>query len=186
MFPQSSANGNAATSDFSTVDYQVYLRQLATGKRERLSPSDLIDEAQAIVGMSAYRAAKRELGAKPTSEQREILAEFKDQLIKQYPGYGKIKPDYGKIERQIRGLEEAAFDPLLDDNPVAEGLRLYLEVRSGVLAQIDAAGGSNDLSTQGNTRYADGLFLIGEQIARQIPEFERVWNRVLVYELEVE
>lgn len=166
-------------------DYQVYLRQIETGKRERLSPDDLVEEAQRLVGVSAYRSVVRAAGPNPNSLQREVLAEVRDVLEKQYPGFARAPLDINQQTARIAELEEASFDSLLDDNEVAQALRAYFEVRTAVLDQIALAGGPTTLQAKANGEYAAVLRDLGEQLARQVPQFERVWDRLLFNEVDL-
>ena len=45
-------------------DYQVYIRQLDNGSREKLKPRELVEEAQALVGRALYRQEKKTLNTR--------------------------------------------------------------------------------------------------------------------------
>lgn len=166
-------------------DYQVYLRQIETGKRERLSPDELVEEAQRLVGVSAYRSVVRAAGPRPNAAQREVLSEVRAVLEQQYPGFARAPLDINQQTARIAELEQAAFDSLLDDNEVAQALRAYFEVRTAVLDQIAVTGGPTTLQAQANAEFAAVLRDVGEQLARQVPQFERVWDRLLFNEVDL-
>lgn len=166
-------------------DYQVYLRQIETGKRERLSPDELVEEAQRLVGVSAYRSVVRAAGPRPNAAQQEVLSEVRAVLEQQYPGFARAPLDINQQKARIAELEQAAFDSLLDDNEVAQALRAYFEVRTAVLDQIAVTGGPTTLQAQANAEFAAVLRDVGEQLARQVPQFERVWDRLLFNEVDL-
>jgi hypothetical protein len=169
----------------SNFDYRVYLRQIETGMLERLSPEELIKEAQSLVGRSVYRYIIRAVGPNPTEEQRSMLGVLRDELEAEFPGFAEEPLDVNKFKRQIAQLTEAANDPRLAGNPVADGLRLYLEARDEALKVVQARGGElltgkamNDLRGQ--------LRQVGELIIQQFPEFERLYDRVLFNEIDLD
>jgi len=166
-------------------DYQVYLRQLTTGKREKLKPSEYIEEAQSQVGRALYRSLTRQAGPNPNANQQAVLREVRGALIKMFPGFGTTPVDINRQSAQIQELIGAAGDPLLDGNPVAEGLRQYLTLRDQALMQAQARG----FTTLAGKKVADLRGLLrsaADQIIQQYPEFERLYDRVLFNEIDID
>lgn len=169
----------------SKFDYTVFARQIETGKRERLTPDEMIAQAQSLVGQSLYRYIVNQIGGTPNAEQEEALRAVKAQIGERYPGFRDKPFDPNKNQTIINNLIEAANDPALDDNPVAEGLRLYFEART---AGLDVANARGFRSLSGK-KLADVRALLRKtaaQIIDQFPEFERVYDRVLFYEIDVD
>ena len=165
-------------------DYQVYMRQIETGNRERLKPSELVEEAQALVAKALYRQVTREVGSKPSEEQTAWLRSYRDKLKKQLPGFATAVVDINRIPGLISSVETAAQDTLLDNNPVAEAARAYFEARNQALVEAQNRGyvgitgkNTSDLR-QWLANFADTLTL-------KYPEFQRLYDRLLYNELDL-
>ena len=169
----------------SNFDYQVYLRQLESGDRTRIKPTDLVEEAQSLVGRSLYRSVVRQLGPNPNADQKDYLKQMRTILEDRFPGYATTPIDINRLPAQILQLEDAAFDPILADNKIAQAARLYFDARNRALTEAENRG----FSTLGGKSVADlrgWLRDIGESLARQIPEFERLYDRVLFNEIDID
>ena len=171
--------------DGTIFDYQVYTRFIDSGRLEKVRPSELIDDAQALVGKSIYRNVVAKVGPNPTAEQKEFIRNVRKQLYARYPGFQKEPVVIGKTQNRIEQIINAIDDPILDNNPVAVPTRRYLEARMKALAEAEARGylslqGKNVSDLRGWLRnIADGL-LAG------YPEFEKIYNRVLFNEIDVD
>lgn len=58
-------------------DYSGYLRQIRTGERKVIKPSDAMEMANVRVAGMLYRTAKAKLRKRPSAAQRQWLAEVK-------------------------------------------------------------------------------------------------------------
>jgi hypothetical protein len=166
-------------------DYQVYLRQLNTGSRQKLKPSELIEEAQALVGKSLYKSAVRLAGPNPTGDQQDYLRMLRATIGSMYPGYLTQPVDINKQPSLMLQAEQAAQDSLLDGNPVAEGARLYFQIRQQALNEANQRG----VSSLGGKKVADlrgWLRGAAEQIIARYPEFERLYDRLLFNEIDID
>ena len=169
----------------SNFDYRVYLRQLETGKRERLSPEELIKEAQSLVGKSVHRYIVRGIGPNTNQEQQAILRGVRSELEAEFPGFAEAPLDINTFDRQINQLRDAANDPRLADNPVAEALKIYLEARDAALSVVQARGGVQ-LSGDKMVDLRGQLRQVGDLLTQQFPEFERLYERVLFNEIDID
>ena len=167
-------------------DFQVYARQLQTGRRERLTSQELLDEAQRTVGFSFYKRLRDQAGPYPNQAQRDYLSEYRQFLIKKYPGFGKgtIKTS-AERENLIRELRTAAEDPRMATNKSAEGIKMYLAKRDEALASVSTAG-LKTLSGKAAAPIRDYLRHYGEIIARNNNDFGKVWERLLSYEVDLD
>ena len=165
----------------SEYNYSVWERQLQEGSRERLSDKELIDLAQKRVASAKYRAMRLMFPANPNEKQRSILATYRAQLHQEYPGF-PIRPEYevGKFVNSIEELKDAVYDSRLQDNPITRPLREYLELREKLSA---TKGGLSFASAKKKTERSK-LFLFGESLAKQNPEFDRIWTRLLSQEVD--
>ena len=167
------------------IDYQVYMRQLEGGRRERIKPSEFIEEAQATVGKALYRASLRAAGPYPNTDQRNLLRQVRDKIGELFPGFATAPVDFKKQEIRIDQLRSAAVDPILNNNPIAEGARVYFEARDLARQEAERRG----FTTLGGKNVADlrtWLRNLAEQIIAQYPEFERVYDRVLFTEIDID
>lgn len=168
----------------SNFDYQVYLRQIETGKRTRISPDDLVMEAQSLVGKAAYRYLTRSVGPNPNDAQQALLREARTILQDQFPGFAQAPLDLKTFDRRILQLQEAASDPDLADNKIAQGTQAYLQLRDAALAKASERGVVS-LSAKTNTDLRGLLRQAGEALCKQIPEFQRLWDRLLSQEVDL-
>lgn len=162
-------------------NFTVWDRQLEEGSRERLSDVELIRLAQLRVGSTRYRSFRKLFPDDPSEKQRAILAAYRQQLHEEMPGFpSRPQFEVGKLENQLAELREAVDDSALADNPVIEPLREYLKK----LDQFQAAFGGMSLQSKRKAPFRARLFALGEQLANQNPDFDRLWTRVLSAQVE--
>jgi len=167
----------------SKFDYQVYLRQIENDVRKPLSPQEMIEESQRLMGTSIYRRMIRAAGPKPNDEQRAILRREREKLYDQYPGFAKAPIDVRAFDAKMNVLYEAAFDARMDDNQVAIATREYLTARDAALEVADQRG--KTLAAGANADLRDILRAEGERLATVYPDFGRIWERLLLQEVDV-
>jgi hypothetical protein len=116
-------------------------------------------------------------------DQREYLANYKDQIIAKYPGFGKMNLDPEETERNIGSLFDAAKRDDLQDNKVAQAVNFYEQVRTAALQEAYRRGFSSLKSPQlGDLHeYLDGY---AETLVQQSPDFAKVYDRLLSQEYE--
>lgn len=167
----------------SKFDYQVYLRQIENGNREPLSPQEMIEESQRLMGTSIYRRLVRAAGPNPNDAQKEILRTERERLYKQFPGFAKSPIDVRAFDAKMGVLYEAAFDSRMDDNQVALATREYLTARDAALEVASQRGYT--LKANANSDLRDILLTEGERLASVYPDFARLWERFLLQEVDV-
>lgn len=171
-------------SDF---DFQVWQRQIKSGKRIRLTDKQVIEQAQYRVAASQYKAYRSQVSAYPTPDERVWLKTVRTKLNEQYPGF-PVVPVFtvGEFEKKINQMKDAVSDPRLKDNDVAKAVNTYFGYRDQVLAQWIASGGSaQGLATAKGAEPLRGyLTSIGDALALQVPDFGRVWERELLSEVD--
>lgn len=164
-------------------DYQVYLRQIELGLRERLQPDELVEESQRIVGTALYREIVRSAGPNANAAQKEIIAGERAKLEDKYPGFARSSVDINEFKADMSVLYEAAYDGRMDGNPVAEATRIYLGARNQALAVAEQRG--KGLGTEANADLRTILRNTGEQLTNEYPEFARIWDRLLFQEVDI-
>lgn len=163
------------------LDYEVWTRQLKTGKRRRLTDDEIIDASQKAIGMAFYRDMKKYFGPRMNQAQRDYLSNYRDKIIAQYPGFGKMEYDPEETERNINSLFEAAKRDELQNNKVAESVNYYEQVRNAALQEAQRRGFKSLNSPQlGDLHeYLDGY---AETLVQQNPDFANVYDRLLSQE----
>ena len=165
-------------SDF---EFSVWDRQKRAGLRVPLSDQELIDTAQNRLGATKYRAARRQFGAFPTEEQTQKLKDYRIYLNQQLPGFPvNVEFKVNELKNDLLTLRRMVQDKRLADNPVTRSIILYLNAHDQALAK---AGGKS-LQSKKATPLRAQLYSFGESLAFQNPEFDRIWTRLLVSEVE--
>ena len=183
-YPDVAAYFAPAGSDFS---FEVWQRQLLAGERERLSDRELLSLAQERVGAAKYRAMRLKAGPYPSDEIRDYLRQYRQALAKQYPGFPEVaRFEVGKFPGQMAQLQEMVADNRLGDNEIRGAVAEYLGVRQELINRARAAGYvANDLrQTRDLEPYRNYLASIGNELIRKVPEFGRIYDRLLAQEVE--
>lgn len=166
-------------------DSTVFQRQINAGNRERRSPSELLDDAQATVASWIYENLRKQVPERPSDAQSAWLRAAKEDLIKDYPGWN---PDAvpGNLPKRIRLLNEVKSDPKVRDTEIGKALNIYFEKRGQA---IEASGGSGLRTLQQANKTAHlrtWLHQVGSDLAEDFPKFRAVWRDVLAYEFKIE
>lgn len=170
--------------DFS---FEVWSRQLRTGKRERLSAREVVEQAQYRVASARYRALRAKVPANPNEVQREWLRQWRIELNKQYPGF-PVVPEFnpGEFPAKINQLTQMVSEPSLQDNEVAQATAQYLAFRDKAIARYVQTGGKAGGFGQAKAAepLREWLWSVGQTLSKDTPEFGRIWDRLLSSEVE--
>ena len=184
QYPEVAAYLAPAGSEF---NFTVWQRQLQAGERERLSDREIIEISQQRIGSAKYRAARRLVGPYPNETQRNVLAQYREYLHKQYPGF-PLRAEFtvGKYENDVEELRNLVNDPRVADNPVAKTTAEYLALRDQAIATYVSQGGKPSGFGQAKAamELRSALASIGDALALREPGFSRVWQRLLAQEVE--
>jgi hypothetical protein len=166
-------------------DYQSYLRQIREGERIPLSPDEFAAQAQNRVGQMIFYNLKDRFGPRPTKPQREFLTQSRTLIRTALPGFDKHLPLPEKYDarEQIDNLQKTIDDPTLEGNDVADGLRLYFQLRDVVIARAKAQGHVDHRQALDVAHLRAALRQFGAQIAERVPDFQLVFDRVLDREM---
>jgi hypothetical protein len=180
-FPEIAGYMAPGGTDF---DFQVWNRQLTSGKRRRLTDRELVAEAEYRVGMAKFREQKAKIGPSPSQEQREWLSAWRQQLYEQYPGFlTNSKFDPNAFTRKVEQMRQMVVDPQLAGNETAQALSQYLSYRDKAYAQAEASG-LKSLESKAAEPLRDWLSSIGQALSQEVPEFARIYDRELSYEVD--
>ena len=180
VYPEIAGFFGPSGTDF---DFEVYTRQLATGARTRLTPEEIIDVSQKVIGLAFYNDMKDEFGPKMNQAQRDYLANYKTAIIAKYPGFGKMTIDPYKTSRNITKLFEAAKTDGLQGNGVAKAVNYYEEIRSKVM-QEEARRGYDSLNHVELGDLHEYLDSYAKTLTEDTPDFGKVYERLLSQEME--
>ena len=165
-------------------DQTTFSRQRDSGKRVALSGEEIIASAELRVGSSLYRAARLKAGQYPSRNQLEWLAGYRERLHAQYNGFPvKASFDPGKLANTMQQLQELVSDPRAQGNANASSIAQYLNYREEALGRMREAGYSS-LDSKAAQPLRDWLASMAEDLYRQNPGFQRVYDRELAVEVE--
>lgn len=164
-------------------NFQVWKAQVDSGQRERLSASEIIDQAQLMVGSAKYRQARLKFGPYPSREQQAWLREYRKALHSELPGFPEVASfDPSEFPKMIGQLRLAVQEPKLADNDVVKAVQIYLDKRDAAIAQAQAAGFVG-LSSRTVAPLREYLASIGEALIEKYPDFKRIYEQKLQAEL---
>jgi hypothetical protein len=164
-------------------DFTVYLRQLEEGKRVSLTPEETLAAAESTIALAFYRNMRDKFPKSMDTEQREYMAQYRKALQKRFKGYAQMTFDPQKNKRQIEDLFNAAEKPVLNGNPVAEGVRYYQKLREKAMVEARSRG-FNSFASDDVEDLRAYLAEYADAIIQEYPEFARVYDRLLSKELE--
>ena len=168
-------------------DYQTYLRQMQAGLRRQLTTNERLAAANQMRGDMIVEARIAQM---PPREQwgdveRAYLRELKDTLARELPGFTPYQAvDINATRRQIDELITTASDPRLEDNPVAEAVRLYAKRREEALEAARGQGRAGFSESQDTAVIRAWLRTVGEDLVATHPGFVTVWDRLLSREVD--
>jgi hypothetical protein len=169
--------------DFS---FAVWDRQIRTGKRERLTDKEIIDLAQERIGSAKYRWARKQIGQFPTDDSRALLKRYRAALHAELPGFPLVAEfKVGEYDNQVEDMKVLVTDSRVANSPIAQTINTYLTFRTAAQNIALQQFGSNNIKQSKQTQYLrDKLASMGEMLILENPEFGRVWQRFLSYEVE--
>lgn len=164
--------------------FNEYNRQLATGEKKSLKPSEATDFANAKVAAVKWDKAREKAGTNPSPEARQWLSEVREALIADYPGWNPEVFKAGEVKVAIREVGRAATDPRLVNAPNAEPIRKYMLAREKALAAAKASGLGSFDSAKKAQPIREWLREFADVLVEENPEFAVVWDRLFSRELK--
>jgi hypothetical protein len=92
----------------------------------------------------------------------------------------------GEFPDKIDKLNKMLQSPSLKDNDIADATKVYLERRQAAVAQYVQAGGAEGGFATANAAapLREWLAQWGRSLVNETPEFARIYDRLLSYEVE--
>jgi hypothetical protein len=170
-------------SDF---DFQVYQRNLITGRIERITAEESKALAEKIVATSYYRSVQRQVGSYPNEAQRQYLREYRAVLSERFPGFGAAASfDTGKFANTIAELRTAVDDSAVADTDIAGAIRNYLDVRDQVIGEAQRRG-LVGITSKSTADLRDYLVSYATQLSKIVPNFSRIYDGLFAQEVETD
>lgn len=165
------------------IDFQEWRSQLGTNQRERWTdPRRRQQAAEYMVGSRLYQQKLAAMDYSPNPLQEDYLKNYKQELIKLFPGYGTAPYDIKELPRKIQQLKEASFLPEAKATEAGTAITSYFTLRDQVLDIAEQRGYA--LSAGSNSDLRAVLMLHGIGLTQQYPSFQMVWDDVLFRELD--
>lgn len=162
--------------------FTVWQRQLQEGTRKKFTDREMIDFAQNRLGSVKYRAARRMFGPNPSEPQRDALRAYREYLNEKLPGFPKrAQFEANKLANDIDQMWKMVNDPRLANNQVAQLTKRYLSQRNELMKTQDLKSFQSKKALPARS----ALYSLGEALANQNPEFDRVWSRFLAQEVDL-
>lgn len=136
--------------------------------------------AEYAMGAAEYRNIREQAPVYLNKEQQRILKNYKNGLQIKYPGF-ELEFDAEKLTKQINALNRIIVDDAFSDSPIKPFLEEYLGKRNAYLQ----ASGKTTFRSKAMIDLRLALLGKGEDLARQSPEFARLFDRVLVFEVDL-
>jgi hypothetical protein len=171
-------------------DYNAYLETINEGTRQALTPREMVALSNSFKGRIAYENLKSQVAGRTDAQATLWLADAKQRLAEEYPGYDGYIPLKGapEFEDYLDELIDAVADPELQGVSAVEGVRLYMEARAAAQQVVDAnrdrLNNSKGFTSSASTQFLrDWLRAAAEEITGTHPEFAPVWRHVFQREL---
>lgn len=171
-----------AGGQFSTPEYQ---RELASGERVGVTPQENIDITNQRMATAIYNHLKAEVAGRTDQAATEWLSAARDKLAAMYPQFGlkSNPPDQGTVAQQMQRLQAAVQDPEVTATPAGQGLVLYMQAREKALEAAKAQGFATFASAKSAANIRTWLQNVAAQIIAVDPDFQTIYQRVLVHEM---
>lgn len=167
-------------------DYGAYLAQFQSGEREALSPDEWMRMSQHMLATRIYRRAQRQVGANPTDEDSEWLANGRAWLREAYPGYDNLLgvPTGPNVESAMQELRGIINEDGVRGTPVARAVQTYLTERDWAEQEAQARGFRGFANAEDTRDLRDYLRSGAMELSQEVPAFRRVFDYVLSRELD--
>lgn len=153
---------------------------LDAGKTRYMTPIEKLRASEYAIGATYYRAFREQFPERGlTTEQSDILREYRDYLESRFVGYNK-RFTVGAFDTKIADLERIVNDGNFKDSELYNPLLQYLAMRRVLLAE----SGRTTFRSQAATPFREELARLGDELSVTNPTFARLYDRVLSQETD--
>lgn len=173
----------------------AYQQALSRGDTTAIPAKERVRRTNNVLGAMWYDRVRQKLGLKPgeagTRQQQLYLADVRNEIHKSYPGWRQVLTDDSRVPRVVEELVAASKDRRVKAaNPdLYNALNAYVKERAYVLSQVKANGGGGDFTRPGFATgaqwapYREYLRNVAEQIGKQVPQFNILWQDTFAREM---
>ena len=181
-FKKTAAYLAPAGSDFA---FEIWSRQVGTGKRIRQDPEERKNQAQKRVGSYLYSVERAKFGENPTKLERAELRNIREDIHKRYPGF-PVAAEFktGEFDNFIEELKTLVKDNRTKGNKTIVTIDKYLKKRDQVQTELAKSGKTLKAKGLISMQAKNELYAYGELLIDENPEFARIWQRELSAEVE--
>jgi hypothetical protein len=156
--------------------FQAYNRALQAGLTRRLTPVEVKEAADYIIGNFYYRRKRDAMGDTLSDEQRAWLGRYREVINKKFPGFpvsAQFNPN--QLDDDISDLRRLTSDARVADNPTAASIAKYINYRDQALAEAEKVG-LTTLDSKQAAPLRDWLSSIARVLIEENPEFARIYT----------
>lgn len=166
-------------------DIGAYTAEFERGQRDKLTPEQIIKQANNRLARHIYNRQRDALESDGAISERDAtqLKTYRDGLVSDFPGYDPYTFQ-NRTPTLVLQLRDAVKDPSLSRTAAGRAMSQYLGVRDQAEKEAKRLKVSLFGTSARGKRIRDRLFLYGEQLRREIPDFGTAWDEVFVYEFK--
>jgi hypothetical protein len=163
---------------------EAYNYQLRSGQRKPIKPEEALRLANQRLGAMVYRQARANLGdGAPTAEQRVWLAQVRDAIVQEYPGYNPMPSNLDEQKALIQNLLRAASNPILARTEAGQALSIYADARAEAVEIARSRGFTSFDRANGTADIRKALRTLADQLGERYPAFIEMFDRTLKREM---
>jgi hypothetical protein len=162
-------------------DINAYNQDFLQAQRESLQPDEVLKKANVRIASFLYGRARdqMDMGGLSVAEKTK-LADYKNQLTKDYPGYSNTPSldSVGQRETAISELQSALNQPRLASTDAGQGLQEYLDSRQSATDSAHAAGVTDLWSANATRNVRAWLQSQALAVIARHPDFQTMWDEL--------
>jgi hypothetical protein len=192
----------APVDEDADLDIAAHIRAVEIGEKYALNGEQFIIASQKIIGTAIWRETVRQTDGLNTPEARRFRAQRQAWLDENLPYWRRDRTNVGVPQgyswfQQLEQLELAVTYPEVLDTPAGRSTDQYMRAREsvleGILAAFDDVNNREQAKIALQRRSDPGIVALrvrlrqyGEQLAAETGEFDPIWERILLQEVDDE
>ena len=190
----------APVDEENPLDIAAYLRSIELGERYSLTGEQFIIASQKIIGSAIWRETVRQTDGVNNPAARAFRANRQAWLDENLPYWRRDRVNVGVPQgyswfQQMEQLEKAVTFDAVTNTPAGGALQRYMEARENVIQGL--IQGLPDVNNREQAQIAlerrnqtaplrTRLRQYGETLVAETGEFDPIWNRILLREVQSE
>ncbi len=169
------------------LDFPAYNRQMRTGERVPITPTEAVERAnQKIASMIYTQALGQATGGTgdvhdASDADREELKRLRAKLSEDFPGYSTSF--YNDFPKVIEDLKRASKDPVLSQTPQGQALNIWLTARTRAEEAAQAQYGAGWAKADRTAPIREEMRRLADRLAGDFPGFQEMYDRALEQEM---